>query len=53
VFFAQYNVSIPIGYVFSLDTKNAFAQQTMFSLLYREKEFADDFNESRPSIALL
>lgn len=53
VFFAQYNVSIPIGCVFSLDTKNAFAQQTMFALLDREKEFAADFNESRPSTALL
>lgn len=52
VFFAQYNLSIPIGSVFSPDTKNACTLQSQFSLLNNEKEIAADFNESRPHLKL-
>jgi hypothetical protein len=52
VFFAQYNLSIPIGCVFDPETKHAFPLQSHFSLLFDEKEIAADFNESRPHAAL-
>ncbi len=48
VFFAQYNLSIPIGYVFDPATRKAFGLQKKFFLLDQEKEIAPDFNESRP-----
>lgn len=52
-FYTQYNLSIPIGFVFDPNTKNAFGLQSEFALLLNEKEFAADFNESRPHIKFL
>ncbi|MDP3562030.1 MAG: hypothetical protein Q8R83_07630 [Legionellaceae bacterium] len=48
IFYTQYNLSIPVGFVFDPKTKNTFRLQSKFDLVLNEKEFADDFNESRP-----
>jgi hypothetical protein len=48
VFFTQYNLSMPIGCIFDPQVKNAFPMFSKFPLLYKEKETAADYNESRP-----
>ena len=48
VFTTQYNLSLPLGFIFDPQVKNAFPMVKEFSLLDKEKEIAADFNESRP-----